>query len=151
MIKKLSVCSPAPGINLLSQSSFFRLSLQRPGVAFSFAFTLFCLLLSISGASAQTRQKRTGSKSEERLRRVDNEELANEDQSEMIATLDSLPDYDIYAREMPVACHDSIAVINIYSIPVAFSPSGDNDNAVGGDVDRSPRRSGDVLPFMKFN
>jgi len=38
--------------------------------------------LSASSAAAQTRQKRTGAKSEERTRRVDNEDLADEDESD---------------------------------------------------------------------
>ena len=71
MIRKTFVCSPTPK-NLPSRSSLVRLSLlQRPQVTFSFIFTLLCLALSISSASAQTRPKRTVVQPEERLRRVD--------------------------------------------------------------------------------
>ncbi|HYJ45737.1 MAG TPA: hypothetical protein VEV81_03915, partial [Pyrinomonadaceae bacterium] len=48
----------------------------------SLALALFCLLLNASTTSAQTRQKRTGAKTEERSRRVDNEDLAEEDESD---------------------------------------------------------------------
>jgi murein DD-endopeptidase MepM/ murein hydrolase activator NlpD len=70
MIKKSSACSPSPFRNLPSRSSLF-----------SFGFTLLCLVLSISTASAQTRPKRTTVKSEERLRRTDDEAQAGENES----------------------------------------------------------------------
>lgn len=55
MNKKSSACSLTPNSGLL----------------FSSIFTLLCLVLSISSASAQTRAKRTNAKSEERVRRVE--------------------------------------------------------------------------------
>ncbi len=61
MNKKSSVCSPTPFGNLRSRF---------------FIFTLLCLVLSTSAASAQTRPKRTGVKPEERLRRVDDQQQA---------------------------------------------------------------------------
>jgi murein DD-endopeptidase MepM/ murein hydrolase activator NlpD len=66
MIKKSSACSPTPFGNLSSRAS-----------AFSFGFTLLCLVLSISTASAQTRPKSATVKSEERQRRVGDETQAD--------------------------------------------------------------------------
>ncbi|HEY0405805.1 MAG TPA: M23 family metallopeptidase [Pyrinomonadaceae bacterium] len=68
MIKKFSACSPSPNRSLLPSRSRFQ---QSPKVTFGFGFTLFCLILSVSSASAQTRLKRAYAKPEERLRRVD--------------------------------------------------------------------------------
>jgi murein DD-endopeptidase MepM/ murein hydrolase activator NlpD len=74
MNKNLSVCSPTPNTNLRSRFSLSSLSLfQRPGIPVSFIFTLLCLVLSTSAASAQTRPKRASVKPEERLRRVDDQ------------------------------------------------------------------------------
>ncbi|MDX6693447.1 MAG: hypothetical protein QOF02_1050 [Blastocatellia bacterium] len=70
MIKNLKAGSPSPVRNL--RSSFFDFRFQQSArITFSFGFTLFCLLLSVSSASAQTRLKRATAKPEERLRRVD--------------------------------------------------------------------------------
>lgn len=76
----LSVCSPTPGSNLFSRFVLFRRSLfLRPTLTFSFGFTLLCLAFSISTASAQTRPKRaTVVKSDERLRRVNEDHAADE-------------------------------------------------------------------------
>ncbi len=77
MNKNLSACSPIPFGNLRSRSSLSPLSLfQRPEISISFAFTLLCLVLSASSASAQTRPKRASVTPEERLRRIDNQEQA---------------------------------------------------------------------------
>jgi murein DD-endopeptidase MepM/ murein hydrolase activator NlpD len=70
MIKKSSACSPTPFRNLSARLS-----------QFSFGLTLLCLVLSISTASAQTRPKRTTVKSEERLRRIDDEAQAGANES----------------------------------------------------------------------
>jgi murein DD-endopeptidase MepM/ murein hydrolase activator NlpD len=72
MINNLSAGSPIPSRNLLAALSRFRFQ-QSPTVAFGFGFTLFCLILSVSTASAQTRLKRANAKPEERLRRVNEE------------------------------------------------------------------------------
>jgi murein DD-endopeptidase MepM/ murein hydrolase activator NlpD len=65
--------SPFPLLNLFPSSSIFQ---------FGFIFALACLLLNVSSASAQTRGKRAVAKSEERSRRVDNEDLSEEDESD---------------------------------------------------------------------
>jgi murein DD-endopeptidase MepM/ murein hydrolase activator NlpD len=70
MIKKSSACSPTPFGNLPSHAS-----------AFSFGFVLLCLVLNLSTASAQTRPKSATVKSEERLRRVDDETQADVSES----------------------------------------------------------------------
>jgi murein DD-endopeptidase MepM/ murein hydrolase activator NlpD len=71
------VCPLPPVGNLRSRSSLLQLSLfQRPKVIASIAFTLLCLVSSISSASAQTRSKRTSARSEERLRRVEDKARA---------------------------------------------------------------------------
>src|SRR5436305_1792729 len=72
---KNRVRSPFPILNLFSSSSLFQ---------YSFAFALICLLLSVSSVSAQTRQKRAGAKSEERTRRVDNEDLSEDEESDEV-------------------------------------------------------------------
>lgn len=73
MIKRAS--SPTPVISLREPLSLFRFRfLQSPKVTFSFGFTLFCLVLSVSTVSAQTRPKRANAKAEARLRRVDDGE-----------------------------------------------------------------------------
>jgi murein DD-endopeptidase MepM/ murein hydrolase activator NlpD len=76
----MSECPPSPGRNLLSSSSHF-----------SFLFIFLCLVLSVSTTSAQTRQKRTNVKSEERVRRVENEDLPDEDQSDEPVTPKQVP------------------------------------------------------------
>lgn len=65
--------SPFPVINPSTSSSLFQ---------FSFVFALACLLLGTVSAAAQTRQQRTGARSEERSRRVDNEDLPEADESD---------------------------------------------------------------------
>jgi murein DD-endopeptidase MepM/ murein hydrolase activator NlpD len=85
MIKNLSACSPTPNGNLRSRSSLLRLGLfQKPGATVSFAFTLLCLVLSISSVSAQTRDKRVSATSEERLRRVNEENQAGVDEPDEV-------------------------------------------------------------------
>lgn len=72
MNKNLSVCSPTPFSNLRSRFSLSSPGLfQRQGVSISFIFTLLCLVLSASSASAQTRPKRASVQPEERSRRVE--------------------------------------------------------------------------------
>ncbi|HEX8844925.1 MAG TPA: M23 family metallopeptidase [Pyrinomonadaceae bacterium] len=78
----MSVCSPSPGGDLRSPSFIRFTLLQRPNVVIGFVFAALCLMLSVSSVSAQTRQKRAKAKSEERARRVNNEELAEEEQSD---------------------------------------------------------------------
>jgi len=70
---KNSVRSPFPILNLFSSSSLYQ---------FGFIFALACLLLGTTSVSAQTREKRAAAKSEERSRRVDNEDLPEEDESD---------------------------------------------------------------------
>lgn len=63
--------SPNPRVNLRLPFSLFHFSpLQSPKLTFSFGFTLFCLVLGVAPASAQTRPKRANLKAEERLRRA---------------------------------------------------------------------------------
>ncbi|MDQ3473819.1 MAG: hypothetical protein M3447_08790, partial [Acidobacteriota bacterium] len=85
MIKNLNMFSPTPNVSLRSRPSFFRPGFsQRPGISFSFVFTLLCLILSISSASAQERDRETTAQSEERLRRVDEENQADKSESRKI-------------------------------------------------------------------
>jgi murein DD-endopeptidase MepM/ murein hydrolase activator NlpD len=71
------MCSPTPNGSLRSRPSFFQLGfLQKPGISFSFIFALLCLILSISSISAQERDNQTSAQSEERLRRVNEENQA---------------------------------------------------------------------------
>jgi len=70
---KNRVRSPFPILNLFSSSSLFQ---------FSFAFAFACLLLSVASVSAQTQQKRASARSDERLRRVDNEDLSEDEESD---------------------------------------------------------------------
>lgn len=79
MIKRNS--SPSPDGNILALSSIFNL-LQKQTVSVSFIFTLLCLVLTVSTASAQTRQKRASAKVEERSRRINNEDVGEEDESD---------------------------------------------------------------------
>ncbi|PYS47038.1 MAG: hypothetical protein DMF68_17210 [Acidobacteria bacterium] len=79
MIKRNS--SPSPDGNIFALSSLFNL-FQNQAVSVGFIFTLLCLVLTVSTASAQTRQKRASARSEERSRRVNNEELDAEDESD---------------------------------------------------------------------
>ncbi|MDT4897337.1 MAG: hypothetical protein QOH25_2414 [Acidobacteriota bacterium] len=73
MTEKTFVCSPNG--KLFSSQGLVR-PFQRYRATVSFSFTLLCLVLSISSASAQTRPKRTVVKAEERSRRVDDQERA---------------------------------------------------------------------------
>lgn len=73
MVKKSS--SPAPAGNIYSHSSFTLF--KQPGVTASFALALLCLVLSAANVSAQTRDRSTNVKSDERSRRVDNNQPAN--------------------------------------------------------------------------
>jgi murein DD-endopeptidase MepM/ murein hydrolase activator NlpD len=61
-----------PLVNLRAPLSLVRFTvIKRSKVAFGFGFTLFCLVLGISTASAQTRPKRANAGPEARQRRVD--------------------------------------------------------------------------------
>ncbi|MDQ3817969.1 MAG: M23 family metallopeptidase [Acidobacteriota bacterium] len=73
--------SPAPGDNTFALSLLFNL-LRKRRVAASFLFTLLCLVLAVSTASAQTRSARASASSEERSRRVNNDEVGEEDESD---------------------------------------------------------------------
>ena len=79
MIEKTFVCSPN-GSPLLCQHPLR----PSPGyrVAIKFSFALLCLVFSFSLASAQTRTtERASARSEERLRRVDDQGQVNADES----------------------------------------------------------------------
>lgn len=78
MIKKTFVCSPSPDGNLLSNK--LQRFVQSHKATVSFGFTLLCLVLGITSATAQTR-KRTAVKAEERVRSVDNVNEAGVDES----------------------------------------------------------------------
>ena len=81
MIKKTFVCSPSPDGNLVSAQNLQRIFQSHRSTA-SFGFTLLCLVLSISSVSAQTRPLRTSSvKTEERSRRVDDQEQVDADEA----------------------------------------------------------------------
>jgi murein DD-endopeptidase MepM/ murein hydrolase activator NlpD len=71
----MSLYPPTPSRNL--HSYILRINLfQKTKVTFSIGFALLCLVLSLSTASAQTREKRTVARSEERVRRVDDNDQA---------------------------------------------------------------------------
>jgi murein DD-endopeptidase MepM/ murein hydrolase activator NlpD len=77
----MSLYPPTPGRNLHS-SLLLRINLfQSTKITFSFGFTLLCLVLSLSTISAQTREKRTVARAEERVRRVDGNDQAGIDES----------------------------------------------------------------------
>lgn len=80
MNKKTFVCSPSPDGNSSSSQNLLRIILSHRNLA-SFGFTLLCLLLSISSISAQTRPLRAGVKTDERSRRVDEQEEADVDEA----------------------------------------------------------------------
>ncbi len=85
MIKNLNMFSPTPNVSPRLRPSFFRPGFsQRPGISFSLVFTLLCLILSLSSASAQERDRETTAQSEERLRRVDEENQADKSESRKI-------------------------------------------------------------------
>ncbi len=70
MIKRKN--PPTPRVNLRASLSPARFRfIKRPKVAFGFGFILFCLVLGVSSASAQTRPKRANVEPEARGRRVD--------------------------------------------------------------------------------
>lgn len=74
--------SPSPARNRFALLSLVNL-LRKQSVSVSFLFTLLCLVLTVSAvASAQTRQKRAGARTEERVRRVNNDEVNEEDESD---------------------------------------------------------------------
>lgn len=65
-------CSPSPGGKLPTRSALFNSCLSRqPGVSFSIACTLLCLILSGVSASAQTRSLSASDRGETRSRRSD--------------------------------------------------------------------------------
>ncbi|MDT5060529.1 MAG: hypothetical protein QOH63_988 [Acidobacteriota bacterium] len=76
----MNLCPPTPGGNLRSSLPLRANLFQRTKVTFSFGFILLCLSLSLSTISAQTREKRTAARSEERVRRVDDEAQAGIDE-----------------------------------------------------------------------
>lgn len=92
MNKKLSVSSPTPFINLRSRFSLSSLSFfQKPGISIGFAFALLCLILTATSASAQTRPKRASNESEERLRRVDDQEQRDAKESGLVDKVPAQP------------------------------------------------------------
>lgn len=71
------MCSPTPVRNL--HSALFLSLFRKTKITVGFTFTILCLLLSVSSISAQTRQRGASVKSEERSRRVEEQEQADEE------------------------------------------------------------------------
>lgn len=107
MIKNLSVCSPTPVRSL--HSFFFLKHFRKITVGFAF----ICLVLNVSSVSAQTRRKGASARSEERARRVVNEERADEE------------DQDEDENEKPAAPQPSL----VRKTALTYSPRADNKSA----------------------
>ncbi len=92
----MSVYPLSPVRRILS-SSYISSLFQSSGV--TLGLVLLCLALNVATASAQTRQKRAAAKAEERSRRVDNEELDDEDQSDEPENTKQTPPPNPYVRK----------------------------------------------------